>query len=295
MLSIGSWNIRGINHPNKQKTVREWTTKNKLDIIGLLEVKIASSNLPSVIEGLSLDNWGHLSNDDGMNPSRILVSWNKATCNLSSIHSSPQWLTCEVSSISNSYPFRITFIYGQNTPTRRVDLWNYIAQHQCAFSSKPWLIQGDFNAIMGRNDRSGGSTMWHGHQEDFSQCMKNAELMEIPYTGLRYTWHNSQAIGTIHKKLDWSFGNAAFFNKWIRGKEGKFGWGHQTNIGRDGYHCSKRSFSRRSSAIKTSPFLNNTISPEPKTTGKEYFLSSNKARMHSSNENTFIGAMPHGS
>ncbi|KAJ6368471.1 hypothetical protein OIU77_021153 [Salix suchowensis] len=67
---------------------------------------------------------------------------------------------------------------------------------------------------MGRNDRSGGSTAWHDHQEDFSQCMKNAKLMEIPYTGLRYTWHNSQAIGTIHKKLDWSFGNAAFFTKW---------------------------------------------------------------------------------
>uniref|UniRef100_A0A6N2N5H3 DUF4283 domain-containing protein n=1 Tax=Salix viminalis TaxID=40686 RepID=A0A6N2N5H3_SALVM len=137
----------GETSSSSTKTVREWTTKNKLNIIGLLEVKIASSNLPSVIEGLSLDNWSHLSNDDGMNPSRILVGWNKATCNLTSIHSSPQWLTCEVSSINNSYPFRITFVYGQNTPTRRVDLWNYIAQHHYAFSSKSWLIQGDFNAL----------------------------------------------------------------------------------------------------------------------------------------------------
>ncbi|KAJ6678181.1 hypothetical protein OIU85_008741 [Salix viminalis] len=167
MFSIGSWSIRGINHPKKQKTVREWT-KKKLDIIGLLEVKIASSNLPSIIEGLSLDNWGHLSNDDGRNPSRILIGWNKETCNLTSIHSSPQWLTCEVSTLNNSSLFRITFIYGQSTPARRVDLWNYITQHHFAFSSKPWLIQGDFNAIMGRNDRSGGSTAWHDHQDDFS-------------------------------------------------------------------------------------------------------------------------------
>ncbi|KAJ6678180.1 hypothetical protein OIU85_008740 [Salix viminalis] len=40
--------------------------------------------------------------------------------------------------------------------------------------------------------------------------------MEIPYIGLRYTWHNSRSIGTIQIKLDWSFGNAAFFTKWSR-------------------------------------------------------------------------------
>ncbi|KAJ6419697.1 hypothetical protein OIU84_029756 [Salix udensis] len=119
-------------------------------------------------EGLSLDNWGHLSNDDGRNPSRILVGWNKATCNLTSIHSSPQWLTCEVSTLNNSSLFRITFIYGQSTPARRVDLWNYITQHHFAFSSKPWLIQGDFNAIMGRNDRSGAFfTKWSRANSNF--------------------------------------------------------------------------------------------------------------------------------
>jgi len=49
MFSIGSWNIWGLNNLQTQKAVQEWTTKNNLEIFGLLETKIAPSNL-SVVE-----------------------------------------------------------------------------------------------------------------------------------------------------------------------------------------------------------------------------------------------------
>ncbi|KAJ6389503.1 hypothetical protein OIU77_027765 [Salix suchowensis] len=53
-----------------------------------------------------------------------------------------------------------------------------------------------------------------GHQNDFGNCIRSADLVPIHYTGLRHTWHNSQGINTIQKKLDWSFGNAALLLKW---------------------------------------------------------------------------------
>ncbi|KAJ6287807.1 hypothetical protein OIU77_001179, partial [Salix suchowensis] len=36
----------------------------------------------SVVTGLGLTNWDYLSNGDGQIPSRILIGWNKATCNI---------------------------------------------------------------------------------------------------------------------------------------------------------------------------------------------------------------------
>ena len=54
MFSIGSWNIWGLNNPQTQKAVQEWTTKNNLEIFGLLETKIAPSNLSAVESKLGL-------------------------------------------------------------------------------------------------------------------------------------------------------------------------------------------------------------------------------------------------
>jgi exonuclease III len=62
MFNIGSWNIRGLNGHLKQKTVLDWTTKNNLDIYGLLETKIAAANMPAVESNLAPHPWKYISN-----------------------------------------------------------------------------------------------------------------------------------------------------------------------------------------------------------------------------------------
>jgi hypothetical protein len=54
------------------------------------------------------------------------------------------------------------------------------------------MVLGDFNAIMQAEDRSGGDINWYHHQNDFSHCIRHAELIQLPYTGMKYTWHNGQ-------------------------------------------------------------------------------------------------------
>ena len=61
-------------------------------------------------------------------------------------------------------------------------------------------------------DRSGGDINWYHHQNDFGHCIRQAELIQLPYTGLKYSWHNGQqGEHTIQKKLDWIFGNSCLF------------------------------------------------------------------------------------
>jgi len=213
MFNIGSWNLWGLNSFQKQKTVQEWTTKNNLDIFGLLETKITASNLDTIAPHIAISPWQYTTNITSSTSCRIFVSWNPHKLSLTHITSSAQWLTCEITTASSPSIIRITFVYGHNTPADRRTLWNYLSQESSQNTSIPWIVLGDFNAIMHAGDRAGGDTNWYSHLDDFPRCISLAELIPVPYTGMKFTWHNGQqGEQTIQKKLDWIFGNANMFS-----------------------------------------------------------------------------------
>lgn len=57
-------------------------------------------------------------------------------------------LTCEVTSSVDGCFFMITFVCGFNSPSGHQDLWCYLGLCVIDFQSTPWLILGDFNAMM---------------------------------------------------------------------------------------------------------------------------------------------------
>ncbi|KAJ6941864.1 hypothetical protein NC652_007818 [Populus alba x Populus x berolinensis] len=212
---IGCWNIWGLNNPKKHRFISEWVHNSKLGIIGLLETKVAPSNLDTVIAGLNLHSWSFISNANVSPTCRILVGWDTKIVKISCLHYTDQWLTCEVTSLASKEISRFTFVYGHNTPAGRGLIWEYIVQHAPLFSSSPWALMGDFNATIQPLDRSGGNLHWHGHHEDFDRCIHEAELIQIPYSRLKFSWHNGQTgRDTIMRKLDWIFCNPAFLNTW---------------------------------------------------------------------------------
>jgi len=215
MFIVGSWNIWGLNGLNKQKNAHEWAKNNNLDIFGLLETKVAAANLASIEPFLAPSYWKYCSNIHSSPTCRILVGWNSQKLNLTCIHSASQWLTCEVTQVSSPSPIRITFIYGHNNPAARLSLWEYLNQESHSTAGIPWIVLGDFNAILQANDRSGGDTHWPCYQDDFNACITQSELLQVPYSGLKYSWHNGQlGDNTIQKKLDWIFGNPCLFSTW---------------------------------------------------------------------------------
>jgi len=215
MFIVGTWNIWGLNGSQKQNNVHAWTQKNNLDIFGLLETKIGAANLESIKTKLSPSHWHYHSNITSSSTCRILVGWNTQKLHLTCLHSASQWLTCEATLPSNPTPIRLTFVYGHNTPAERLSLWRYISQASSLHTCTPWLILGDFNAIMQSGDRSGGVTNWPSYQNDFNTCIHQSALLQVPYTRLKYTWHNGQhGSNTIQKKLDWIFGNPCLFSTW---------------------------------------------------------------------------------
>ncbi|KAJ6728894.1 hypothetical protein OIU74_006890, partial [Salix koriyanagi] len=156
-----------------------------------------------------------INNVEGNSNCRIFVGWNTCRIHVQCIHASDQWITCDIRKISSAHVTRITFVYGSNNYGDRISLWQYLETERLNNASIPWSILGDFNAVLWPNDRSGGSSIWQNHHNDFPNCIMGASLQQIPYSRIRFTWHNGQSgDGIIMRKLDWIFGNQSLLVQW---------------------------------------------------------------------------------
>ncbi|KAB5516246.1 hypothetical protein DKX38_026894 [Salix brachista] len=128
---------------------------------------------------------------------------------------SPKTITCEAKTLTTSETITITFVYGGNTPAAMKTLWEYITNISPQFNNTPWVLLGVFNAVLHASQRVGGDTRWLSYHEDFRNALHQAELTPLPYTGMAYTWNNSQhGDRNIQKKLDWVLGNCKMIQCW---------------------------------------------------------------------------------
>lgn len=82
----------------------------------------------------------------------------------------------------------LTTVYGFNTFDQRKELWDDL-QGLAPRENTPWLLCGDFNAILYLQDRQ-GSLVTLAELQDFTNCYNNLLLNEIRWRGDYYTWTN---------------------------------------------------------------------------------------------------------
>ena len=116
---------------------------------------------------------------------------------------------CHINKRSKGYQFNLTVVYGFNTIEQMKSLWtdmNKMVQNVIY----PWLIIGDFNAILSPKDRLAGAPVYVNEIKDFADCVKAMGIHELQWKGSYYTWNNKQ-IGNarISSKIDRAFGNDA--------------------------------------------------------------------------------------
>ncbi|KAB5569895.1 hypothetical protein DKX38_003688 [Salix brachista] len=215
MVVIGTWNIWGANSTHKHHAVLKWISQNKLDLFGLLETRIEASNMEALLPKILPHGWEAWTNIEDHHNGRIIVGWNASQFQLRRVESSAQWITCEICNHHTFSGTRVTFVYGFNNYVDRTVLWDYIRRTSEENNYIPWAILGDFNAVMRPSDRSGGAMDWQSHHEDFPNCIAQSGLQQVPYTGIRLSWHNGQTgENTILRKLDWVFGNLSLLTAW---------------------------------------------------------------------------------
>ncbi|KAG5585650.1 hypothetical protein H5410_046084 [Solanum commersonii] len=69
--------------------------------------------------------------------------------------------------------------------------------------SLPWMVGGDFNVIMGEEEKIGGFPIYLHEYEDFSFYINSCELNDLHFSGSPFTWWNGRADEDyIFKRFD---------------------------------------------------------------------------------------------
>ncbi|XP_026384244.1 uncharacterized protein LOC113279794 [Papaver somniferum] len=149
-------------------------------------------------------------------PSLIWLSGPKINVKKDTIKKLSQEITIEVGGSL------ITSIHAASLTVDGRALWSTLEEINNL--NKPWLILGDFNAVLSIEEKKGGRSPLRVAMLEFNSCVHNCELIQAPKTGLEYSWCNNRVRSKrIVCNLDRTFYNT----KWL---EKNPSWGYKVGV-----------------------------------------------------------------
>ncbi|XP_020254007.1 uncharacterized protein LOC109831080 [Asparagus officinalis] len=118
------------------------------------------------------------------------------------VKTSMQYVTCSVSTKDGRLACLMTVVYALNQRDGRKVLWQELQGFKLSVDC-PWLVGGDFNAIINGDEKLGGAPTTGADTEDFQHFISSNQLVHIKTTGCYYTWNNKQEADTrVWSRLD---------------------------------------------------------------------------------------------
>ncbi|XP_059629912.1 uncharacterized protein LOC132272850 [Cornus florida] len=202
MISILTWNIRGLNIPFKQSEIRNLISDKRLDIVSIIETKISPTNI-TVVDSRIAAHWPLIHNYSFTQLCRIWVMWNPNAIDPNVITTTRQSIHCYITIIGQHINFYTSFVYASNSTMERLSLWDDIISHSTLVFNNLWILMVDFNIISNTGEKNGGSTRGCPAINDVCECLQQAKLEDLKFTGILFTWNNrSLGNACIAKKLD---------------------------------------------------------------------------------------------
>ncbi|XP_060168986.1 uncharacterized protein LOC132599797 [Lycium barbarum] len=132
---------------------------------------------------------------------KIWIFWYKdIECSIYA--SEDQMVTYRIINNINAKEFFLSVVYAKSKSTGREFLWGYM-RTLASTTNSPWAVCGDFNSILTMDEKFGGKPHRIGKSIPFIECLHDCGLMDIGYSGNRFTWCNERKEDKIiWKRLD---------------------------------------------------------------------------------------------
>ncbi|CAL1379935.1 unnamed protein product [Linum trigynum] len=144
----------------------------------------------------------------------IWLCWNAANFQLQVLSACSQHLSVIVSAGTDP-KWLFTAVYASPRQYQQRSLWQTL--HRTSLSNDlPWLLSGDFNAILAPEEKSGPSSSSTLYRcKVFNDRINQAELIDLGFSGPRFTWTRGETASTfkasrIDRSLCNSLWNATF-------------------------------------------------------------------------------------
>ncbi|XP_070039649.1 uncharacterized protein [Nicotiana tomentosiformis] len=105
----------------------------------------------------------------------------------------------------------VTSVYPHNLRDERRALWEHV-HHMSIGCQFPWIIMGDFNAVLQQENKIGGNQVAFSEVVDYQECLDKCTLMELPNNGYKYSWSDKHGTSRICSKIDWVFVSGEWIN-----------------------------------------------------------------------------------
>ena len=144
MMSIGAWNVRGLNKAVKQKEVIDVIRSNNLGICAVVESHVKVLNLKNIFVK-TFGQWDWISNNKSCEAgTRIIVGWNPRLFDVIMLSQSKQVIHCYVKVCNSDVGMYLSFIYAASNYIERRLLWDNLKKHSLVVNREAWGLLGDF-------------------------------------------------------------------------------------------------------------------------------------------------------
>ncbi|XP_057475897.1 uncharacterized protein LOC130763883 [Actinidia eriantha] len=195
-ITILSWNMRGLNDPDKRKVIKGLLKRWNCNVVCLQETKLKEVDR-TIIASLWGGRWvkWEVLRAEG-SAGEILMMWNSSVVSCLDSIQGVNSISCQFKNVEEGYIWAFTRVYGPHNRRDRLRVWEELSGSRAIWGS-PWVCGGDFNVVRYPHEREGSSKI-SGAMRDFSDYIMEEELMDLPLEGDQFTKSN----GTVSSKLD---------------------------------------------------------------------------------------------
>ncbi|XP_059315426.1 uncharacterized protein LOC132066044 [Lycium ferocissimum] len=189
------WNIRSVNTQKSFERLIDLKRRHHYSIIGLMEPFQDPIAIEEYRRKLGYQNCKV--NCSG----KIWIFWTDEWLGVV-ISESEQQVTLQLTHSSLNQSVLVSVVYAKCARDEREELWEAMVelanQHDL-----PWIIGGDFNVIVSDEEKQGGLPVSSNETLDFSTCIQSCGLIDVGFTGSKFTWWNGRTEEEcIFKRLD---------------------------------------------------------------------------------------------
>ncbi|KAG6633159.1 hypothetical protein CIPAW_12G029100 [Carya illinoinensis] len=196
---IISWNVRGLNDINKRLRIRNMLREWKADIVCLQETKLKMIDrrlVRSLWSRVHID-WAFLASNGASRG--VIVMWDRRVVERTEDFMGRYTVACSFKCVSNKFLWAFAGVYGPNPDTDRRLLWEELAGIH-SWWEVPLCIGGDFNVVRFPSEVFGCRRLRLA-MEEFSECVFDLNLVDLPLAGGAATWSNNQSWSRLDNFL----------------------------------------------------------------------------------------------
>ncbi|KAG6633254.1 hypothetical protein CIPAW_12G035100 [Carya illinoinensis] len=108
-------------------------------------------------------------------------------------------VACSFQNVEDNFLWAFAGIYRPTSDSSRNSLWEEVAGLH-SWWELPWYIDGDFNVVRFPSERLGDSRL-RPAMSNFSDCIFDLGLVDLPLMGGAFTWSNNQPWSKLDRFL----------------------------------------------------------------------------------------------